>query len=67
MALVMFPAWLQAKSWAKPGQNRLGQAGPKVMPGDSFCLAQHLEKPKPGHQTVAFEEIFCLNFSNNNI
>jgi hypothetical protein len=32
------------------------------MPGDSFGLAQHLEKPKPGHQAVAFEENFLPEF-----
>jgi len=54
----MFPAQLQAKSRAKPGQ--------RSWPRDGFGLAQHLEKPKPGCQAMAFEEFFGLNLGNNN-
>jgi hypothetical protein len=59
MAVVMFPARLQAKGRAKPSQ--------RSRPRDGFGLVQGLEKPKPGRQAVAFGEFSGPNFGNTKI
>jgi hypothetical protein len=48
-ASILVICWLrpEAKSQAKPGQKKPGQAGPKVWPELAFGLAWVLEKPKP--------------------
>ena len=59
--LVMCMAQPQAKSQAKLGQNRPGQAQPKSWPAHGFGLAWGLSKPKPSHQAMALCHI-CDSF-----
>jgi hypothetical protein len=52
--LVMCMAQPEAVSRAKPGQNRLGRAGPNWGLREGFGPACHEAKPEPGRQATAF-------------
>jgi len=58
----LFLARLQAVGQAKPGPNRLGEAGPQVMAQQWLWLGLGSQKPKPSHQAPAFK---CPRISQN--
>jgi hypothetical protein len=53
----------QAKSQAKPGQNRPGQAKPKSWLAHGFGPAWGLSKPKPSRQATALTWMYIYNFT----
>ena len=52
--VVMCRLWPEARSRAKPGQKKPGQAGPDLWPEPAFGPAWDMKKPKPLAWAPAF-------------